>query len=112
MVIGILALGTTFVIITGGIDLSIGTGMTLCAVMSGVFLINLDLPLGLGLLLTVLFGGLIGFVNGFNVVDPRHPAVHRDAGDDAGGPGPGAGDLGQHADLLHRRAGVHQDLHR
>ncbi|GAA4395053.1 hypothetical protein NLM24_36505 [Nocardia zapadnayensis] len=37
-VIGILALGTTFVIITGGIDLSIGTGMTLCSVMVGVFL--------------------------------------------------------------------------
>ncbi len=67
VVIGTLALGTTFVIITGGIDLSIGTGMTLCAVMAGVFLINWNLPLGLGLLLTVLFGGLIGFVNGFNV---------------------------------------------
>ncbi len=35
VVIGTLALGTTFVIITGGIDLSIGTGMTLCAVMAG-----------------------------------------------------------------------------
>jgi ribose transport system permease protein len=67
VVIGILALGTTFVIITGGIDLSIGTGMTLCAVMSGVFLVNLNMPLGLGLLLTVLFGGLVGFINGFNV---------------------------------------------
>jgi len=66
-VIGVLALGTTVVIITGGIDLSIGTGMTLCAVMSGVFLINWNLPLGLGLVLTVLFGGLIGLVNGFNV---------------------------------------------
>ena len=34
-VTGILALGTTFVIITGGIDLSIGTGMMLCGVMTG-----------------------------------------------------------------------------
>jgi ribose transport system permease protein len=67
VVIGTLALGTTFVIITGGIDLSIGTGMTLCAVMAGTFLITWNLPLGLGLILTVLFGGLIGFVNGFNV---------------------------------------------
>src|ERR671922_239651 len=40
VVIGLLALGTTFVIITGGIDLSIGTGMTLCAVMSGVLIVN------------------------------------------------------------------------
>ena len=32
---GILALGVTFVIITGGIDLSIGTVMTLSSVMTG-----------------------------------------------------------------------------
>lgn len=67
VVIGTLALGTTFVITTGGIDLSVGTGMTLCAVMSGVFLINWDLPLWIGLLGAVLIGGLIGLANGFNV---------------------------------------------
>jgi ribose transport system permease protein len=67
VVIGTLALGTTFVIITGGIDLSVGTGMTLCAVMSGVFIVNVGLPLPLGVLCAILFGGLIGLVNGFNV---------------------------------------------
>jgi len=67
VVIGVLALGTTFVIITGGIDLSIGTGMTLCAVMSGVFITNWGLPIGLGVLCAILFGGLIGLVNGVNV---------------------------------------------
>jgi ribose transport system permease protein len=73
VVIGTLALGTTFVIISGGIDLSIGTGMTLCAVMSGVFIVNLDLPVALGVLATLLFGGLIGLVNGFNVAVLRIP---------------------------------------
>jgi ribose transport system permease protein len=67
VVIGTLALGTTFVIITGGIDLSIGTGMALCAVMSGVMIVNLHLPLALGILGTILFGGLIGLINGVNV---------------------------------------------
>jgi ribose transport system permease protein len=67
VVIGTLALGTTFVIITGGIDLSIGTGMALCAVMSGVFIVHWGLPLGVGVLGATLFGGLIGLVNGFNV---------------------------------------------
>ena len=67
VVIGTLALGTTFVIITGGIDLSIGTGMTLCAVMAGVFITNVGLPIWLGVLLAVLFGGLIGLINGCNV---------------------------------------------
>src|SRR3954452_21126994 len=45
VVIGTLALGTTFVIITGGIDLSIGTGMALCAVISGVLIVNTGLPI-------------------------------------------------------------------
>jgi len=66
-VTGILALGTTFVIVSGGIDLSIGTGMILCGVMTGVFITNLGWPVWLGVLGAVLFGGLIGFVNGFNV---------------------------------------------
>src|SRR6266508_3866287 len=73
VVIGTLALGTTFVIITGGIDLSIGTGMALCAVMSGVFIVNWGLPLGVGVLCAVLFGGLIGLVNGFNVAFLKLP---------------------------------------
>lgn len=67
VVIGTLAIGTTFVIISGGIDLSIGTGMALCGVMSGVFLTNMGLPLIVGVVGGILFGGLIGLVNGFNV---------------------------------------------
>jgi ribose transport system permease protein len=66
-VTGILALGTTFVIVSGGIDLSIGTGMILCGVMTGVFLTYWGWPVWAGVTAAVLFGGLIGFVNGFNV---------------------------------------------
>ncbi len=73
VVIGTLALGTTFVIITGGIDLGIGTGMALSAVMSGVMIVNWDLPWPLGVLGTVLFGGLIGLVNGFNIAVLKIP---------------------------------------
>ncbi|GGM44715.1 ABC transporter permease [Dactylosporangium sucinum] len=66
-VTGILALGTTFVIVAGGIDLSIGTGMILCGVMTGVFLTYWGWPVWAGVTGAILFGGLIGFVNGFNV---------------------------------------------
>jgi ribose transport system permease protein len=66
-VTGILALGTTFVIVAGGIDLSIGTGMILCGVMTGVFLTYWGWPVWLGVTAAILFGGLIGFVNGLNV---------------------------------------------
>ena len=67
--IGVLALGATFVIATGGIDLSVGTGMTLCAVMAGIFMGGeyMNLPMGLGLLLTVAVGAFIGLINGVNI---------------------------------------------
>ncbi|MGE5461738.1 MAG: ABC transporter permease, partial [Syntrophothermus sp.] len=64
---GVLALGVTFVIITAGIDLSVGTVMTFSAVMTGVFITNLHLPVPFGILGGVLAGTLAGFVNG-NVI--------------------------------------------
>jgi len=73
VVIGTLALGTTFVIITGGIDLSIGTGMALCAVIAGVLIVHMGLPMPLGVLGAVLFGGVIGLVNGLNVAVLKLP---------------------------------------
>lgn len=66
-VIGILAVGTTLVIITGGIDLSIGTGMTLCAVITGLLLTEAGLPLAVGVAGGILMGALIGLINGMNV---------------------------------------------
>ncbi|MCW1087737.1 ribose ABC transporter permease, partial [Streptococcus anginosus] len=65
---GVMALGATFVIATSGIDLSVGTGMTLVAVMAGVFLSAdwLNLPLGVGLILVLLFGAFVGLINGLN----------------------------------------------
>ena len=63
-VIGVLALGSTFVIITGGIDLSVGTVMTLSAVMTGVFITFWDFPVWLGVVGGVLTGALCGFLSG------------------------------------------------
>jgi ribose transport system permease protein len=61
---GVLALGVTFVIITAGIDLSVGTMMTFSAVMTAVFITNWHLPVPLGILGGLLAGGLAGFING------------------------------------------------
>ncbi len=66
-VIGIMALGTTFVIITGGIDLSVGTGMTLAAVMTAVALTQWHVPLVVGVLIGIATGALMGVFNGVNV---------------------------------------------
>ena len=66
-VIGILAVGTTFVIITGGIDLSLGTAMTLCSVVTGLLLTDAGLPLVVGVLGGIGMAALVGLINGFNV---------------------------------------------
>lgn len=61
---GVLAVGTTFVIITGGIDLSIGTVMTLSAVMTGMFITFWKLPIPVGILGGLCTGAFSGFVSG------------------------------------------------
>ncbi|MHC6204034.1 ABC transporter permease [Breznakiellaceae bacterium SP9] len=64
---GILAVGITFIIVTGGIDLSTGTVMTFASVMTGVFITNLGLPVWLGILGGILSGAFCGFVNGLSI---------------------------------------------
>jgi len=70
---GVLALGVTFVIITGGIDLSIGTVMTLSAVMTGVFVTNWELPVSLGVAAGLATGTAAGLVNGFLIAKLKVP---------------------------------------
>lgn len=64
-VIGVLALGATFVIVTGGIDLSVGTVMTLSAVMTGVFITMWGLPVWVGIIGGLMTGAICGFISGF-----------------------------------------------
>ena len=70
---GVLAIASTFVIITGGIDLSVGTLMTFCAVMAGVFLTYLGLPLPFGIFAAILFGALVGLSSGTLIAKLKIP---------------------------------------
>jgi ribose transport system permease protein len=63
-VVGIMALGETFVIITGGIDLSVGTVMTLSMVMTAVAITSQHMPVPVGIMVGVFTGGLLGLANG------------------------------------------------
>ena len=65
--IAVMALGATFVITTSGIDLSVGTGSTLVAVMVGLFGVNIGIPMWLAILVGLATGALMGFINGVNV---------------------------------------------
>ena len=70
---GILALGVTFVIISSGIDLSVGTVMTFSAVMTGMFITNWHLPVWLGVLAGMATGSLCGMVNGLMISKMKLP---------------------------------------
>lgn len=70
---GVLAIAATLVIITGGIDLSVGTLMTFCAVITGVVLTYLGLPLPLGVAAAILAGTASGLVSGTIVAKLKVP---------------------------------------
>jgi len=70
---GVLAIASTFVIVSSGIDLSVGTLMTFCAVMAGVVLTNLGLPLPLGIAAAIATGAACGFVSGTLIAKLKIP---------------------------------------
>lgn len=70
---GVLGVAVTFVIISGGIDLSVGTMMTLTAVVSGLILTNAGLPLPFGVLGAMAAGAVMGGISGFTIAKLKIP---------------------------------------
>ena len=64
---GILAVGMTAVIISGGIDLSVGSVLALSATLTAWLLMKAGLGLGAAILVVLAVGALWGAVNGFVV---------------------------------------------
>ena len=71
--IGFLSIGVTFVIATGGIDLTLGTGMIAASLAGGLLYQTFGLPVWVALLGILFFGLLIGFINGFLVAKLELP---------------------------------------
>jgi ribose transport system permease protein len=72
-VTGVMALGTTFVIITSGIDLSIGAIMTFGSVMAGVAIVYWHMPTTIGVIIGILAGALCGLVSGLLIAKMKIP---------------------------------------
>ena len=70
---GVLAVAATFVIITGGIDLSVGTLMTFCAVIAGVVLTYWGLPMPVGIVAAIAAGAVCGSISGTIVAKMKVP---------------------------------------
>lgn len=59
-----MAIGVTFALISGGVDLSIGTGLVCYALTGGYLIVHKGWPVAAGMLVTILFGVAIGLLNG------------------------------------------------
>ena len=73
--VGLVALPMTFIIITGGIDLSVGSILGLTAIVLGVAWKNLGLPLEGAILVALLTGTFAGFVNGWFITRVKVPPL-------------------------------------
>jgi ribose transport system permease protein len=60
----LMAIGVSFPLITGGVDLSIGTGLVCYSLAGGYLIANYHCPVGLAMLVSILFGVVIGLING------------------------------------------------
>jgi ribose transport system permease protein len=74
-IVGILAVGMTFVILTGGIDLSVGAVMALVGTISAGLIVNYGVPAELALSLGLLLGLTIGLFNGALVAWGKMPSI-------------------------------------
>lgn len=65
--VGIVAIGMTMVLISGGIDLSVGSTAALTGVVTSFMWTTVGLPLGLAVVCGILSGILVGVLNGFMI---------------------------------------------
>src|SRR5258708_11505284 len=70
--IGLLALGMTPILISGGIDISVGSQLGLCGVVLGL-LLQAEWPLWAGIFATLALGAGLGAINGVFIAYLRLP---------------------------------------
>jgi len=73
--VGLVALPMTFIIITAGIDLSVGSILGLTAILLGVSWKNFGLPLELAMLVAMSVGTFAGFLNGWFITRVNVPPL-------------------------------------
>lgn len=73
--IGLVALPMTFIIVTGGIDLSVGSIVGLAAIVLGYSWQTLGFPLPLAIVFALVVGSVAGFLNGLFIVRVKVPPL-------------------------------------
>ncbi len=72
-IIGMLAMGQTLIILTAGIDLSIGAVMIFTSMLLGTAAVNWGVPAGIAIPISIIAGGLAGWINGLLVTIIKLP---------------------------------------
>ena len=70
---GIVALGVTFVILTGGIDLSVGSVIGLSGIIATKLMV-MGIPISLAILISIIAGTMVGVLNGIIIHYGKVPA--------------------------------------
>jgi rhamnose transport system permease protein len=73
--VGLIALPMTFIIISGGIDLSVGSIVGLCAILLGYSWKTFGFPLPLAIVFALGVGALAGFFNGLIITRVKVPPL-------------------------------------
>ena len=73
MINGVLAVGITFALIGGGIDLSVGTGMTFGSVMIAIYITRAHMAVPLAILCGLLTCAGYGLINGLGIAKIKIP---------------------------------------
>lgn len=72
--IGVVAVGMTFVIITGGIDLSVGSLVALCSALGAGFMVRYGMHWLVAVAVMLVLGLAVGFIQGVMIARLKMPA--------------------------------------
>jgi len=73
--VGIMAIGMTYIIISGNIDLSVASALALVGTVAGILYFDLSVPMGLTVILSLALGAILGWINGALVTRMKLPAL-------------------------------------
>jgi ribose/xylose/arabinose/galactoside ABC-type transport system permease subunit len=69
----VIAMGMTLVILTGGIDLSVGSVVAITSVILGLTMVRWGMPIWISILIGILMGAVIGLINGTLLIKTKLP---------------------------------------
>lgn len=74
-IFGIASVGMTYVILTGGIDLSTGSLISFVNIVAAYFMVNMNLNPWITILLSLVISSLVGFANGWIIAEIKMPPL-------------------------------------